>query len=331
MYLILMIICTLFFIFVDFKCLSNNSKDIFSNKKYIEKLENTTIPEEFIKLYQDIEENCNVQLSMIREKLIAIIVITVLVIFVVNFIFSAISDLIVFCVIVIGIVCYAINKMKYIKIYKDNFVNSFINYMNPNLKYKPEGDNNKTRKLYEEAKFDNKFFNRFYVDDYISGVIDNNINIKLCDISIENSGGKHTRIIKRGLFTYIESSAKLPEEVIINTHNINSRNDNKVELDNEEFETYYNIYCSSKILTYQVFTHDVMDELINFYKEFNVDFEIVLKDNKVYMMFHTGKMFEPKIFSTKNNVQILWTYYNVTNFIINFITKINKELQNLNI
>lgn len=353
MYLVLMIIITMFFIFINFKRrLSNNFRDIFSNRKYIKNLENTNMPEEFIMLYQDIEKDCNAQLKKLRKRLIIIITITVILIIAIIFVIplisnttisngrisyhyqsgisNDISEIIVFLIVIVGIFFYTINNIKYKKIYKDNFVRSFIHYLNPNLEYKPEGDI-RIEELYKKAKFDNKFFNSFYEDDCISGFIDKNINIKLCDISIERDGGKHRKIIKRGLFTYIESSAKLPEELIINTHNINSGNDDKVELDNEEFETYYNIYCCSKILAYQVLTHDVMDELLRFYKDLNVDFEIVLRGNKIYIMFHTGKMFEPKIFSTKNNIQILWAYYNVTNFIINFITKINKELQNLNI
>ena len=92
MYLVLMIIVTMCFIFIDFKRLSNSFRDIFSNRKYIKNLENTNMPEEFIMLYQDIEKDCNAQLKKLRKRLIIIITITVILIIAIIFVIPLISN-----------------------------------------------------------------------------------------------------------------------------------------------------------------------------------------------------------------------------------------------
>ena len=81
----------------------------------------------------------------------------------------------------------------------------------------------------------------------------------------------------------------------------------------------------------QILTHDIMEELVQFYNTYKIEFEIIVKNNNIYIRFNTGVMFEPNILKKANSINTLWIYYNVLRFTINVTEKINKELKDLEV
>ena len=59
----------------------------------------------------------------------------------------------------------------------------------------------------------------------------------------------------------------------------------KVELDSQEFEKNFNVYCTDKIIALQLLTADIMQLLINFKYEMNMNYEITIKNSNIYIRF----------------------------------------------
>ena len=64
-------------------------------------------------------------------------------------------------------------------------------------------------------------------------------------------------------------------------------------MDSKEFEKYFDVYSNSDIITMEILTHDIMEELVQFYDKYKIKFEIVIKNYNIYIRFDTGAVFEP--------------------------------------
>ena len=84
-------------------------------------------------------------------------------------------------------------------------------------------------------------------------------------------------------------------------------------------------------MSYATFSQDDIVYLIDFYKKYNLDFEVIFKNDTIYMSFFTGTMFEPKTFGSSMDKQLLFTYYSILQFISNVTKKVNKTLEDLEI
>ena len=121
------------------------------------------------------------------------------------------------------------------------------------------------------------------------------------------------------------------DEVTIKTNKVLFKDTNIVEMDSSEFEKYFDVYSNSNILSMEILTHDIMEELVNFYVKYKIKFEIVIKNNNIYIRFDTGSMFEPNILRKSNDINTLWVYYSILNFVTNFSFKINKLLKDVEV
>ena len=61
-----------------------------------------------------------------------------------------------------------------------------------------------------------------------------------------------------------------------------------------------------------------MQELIDFYNEMKIDYELTIKENHIYIRFWTGPMFEaPSLDKFSLDKNILYKYYKILNFTFN--------------
>lgn len=102
-------------------------------------------------------------------------------------------------------------------------------------------------------------------------------------------------------------------------------------MDSEEFEKYFEIYSEDRIKTMQLLSSDIMQLLIEFHKQYEIDYEIVFRNNTIYMRFFTGAMFEPKIFKNSMDKQLLFIYFYVLKFIVEITKKVNKIIEELEV
>ena len=232
---------------------------------------------------------------------------------------------------------YIYKYKKYNEIYVNNFKNKvikeFVEHINNKLKYYRNGGKH-LYNFYLEAKFENNVkFNSFLTDDYIEGYNEDGTSIQMSNISLENvnSKGETLNVVYDGIFSVSQINNYLTKEIRIKKNEYIIKKQNKVEMDSKEFEKYFDVYSESNILAMEILTHDVMQELTEFYDTYKIKFETVIKNNNIYIKFDTGVMFEPNILKKSNDINSLWIYYNVLNFVTNLTIKINKLLKDLEV
>lgn len=313
-------------------------------------LNNTTA--EFESLYKKLYSEKRVKLEKPRKELkeIGIIVNLVMTVVIITFFFNIINstnkvDLkvnllnnlaIVFITIAfMGFAIFQREKIKkrYVDIYKKEVVTEFIKLINENLEYNNLQQFLDMKSEYKKVGFENKRFNTFIVDDKILGKISDDLAIKMADIDVKNITENQAETIFSGLFAIIEQNKKeLPTKIkIMRSKNKFIQKENIVNLDNEDFEKYFDIYSEDKILAMRILTIDVTQSIVDFYARHNVNFDIVFMHNKIYIRFEVGEMFEPPIMRNSMDKRKLLTYYVMVKFVFEVAEKLNKALEDIEI
>lgn len=132
----------------------------------------------------------------------------------------------------------------------------------------------------------------------------------------------------QGIFAFTTSNVDIGTYILISKNKIKTITKNLIEMDDTNFEKYFDVYSPNRNLAMQLLTSDIMESLINFYTEYNLDFEIIIRNNTVYLRFFTGPMFEP-ISENPIDKQLLFTYFCILEFILDVTKKINSTLNNL--
>lgn len=89
----------------------------------------------------------------------------------------------------------------------------------------------------------------------------------------------------------------------------------RMQLDSPEFEKIFDVYASDQNVAKQLLNEDMIQELIQFHNEMEMDFELTIKVNCIYIRFWCGKIFETsklKRFSLDRNT--LYKYYRMLDF-----------------
>lgn len=310
------------------------------------KIRKTKISYKFREMYNYIETEYASELEENRKKLIKSII-TCFILFMIAFLlYMLLNQMLDFNtrngkilgILFIPAVMYYIYKYKkcneiYVENYKGKIIKNFVEYINHNLNYYQHGGKDLLN-YYLDAKFEDREFNNFVTDDYIEGYNENGTNIEMCNIALENVNdkGEFKNMVYEGIFSVTELNSYLTDEIRVKKNRyILKNNYNKVEMDSKEFEKYFDVYSDSNILAMEILTHDIMEELVQFYNTYRIEFEIVIKNNNIYIRFNTGVMFEPNILKKSNDMNTLWIYYNVLKFITNVTIKINKLLKDLDV
>lgn len=312
-------------------------------------LENTPI--EFENMYNSLYKNNISNLETKRKKIKRIILLQNTALFFIILGFYAVDNIIIspiitFSLLIIGIINLPValflflHNLELQKIYKRdykyNIIDSFIQLLNSKLTYSPSAAGSDFMlQDYRRAIFDKQDFNSSYIDDYIEGYLDDSTFVKMCDIRVQYITGdgrsKNVKDLFQGMFAFTNSNLDIKTYVKISRNKIITSDRTFIELDNSEFEKYFDVYSPNKILAMQILTSDVMECLIDFHNKYHLDFEITIKDKFIYLRFFTGGMFEPRIYGNSMDKQLLFTYFCIVKFILEVTQKINTTLKDLEI
>ena len=246
-------------------------------------------------------------------------------------------------------------KKKYIKLYKYNIIGSIAKLVNENLEYKMMNTNDfDIKNNYLAAKFDNKKTDILYVDDSIEGTLSKDVHVKICDISIQSETElyeydtyimyknkvmpyKKNAISKKkkqlqGIFAMATTSNDIETTIKISRNKLKILDSKeRIQMDSSEFEKYFDVYAEDKIMAMRILTSDVMECLTDFLYKYDLVFEIVFKDNMIYLRFFTGPMFEPKIIIEAMDEWTIFRYYTILKFIIELTNAVNSAKKDLDI
>lgn len=166
-----------------------------------------------------------------------------------------------------------------------------------NLKYDVE--TGISEKYFVESEFLKNYTN-YYATNYIYGVLENNFEFQMSDISVTKTekdlkGNKHTYTMFKGIFAVLEKE-KINEFSLIIMPDVKNKYMNQiwgnikkmvgtkdiVRLENVEFERYFEAYSDNQIEARKIITLEFMEKLLMLRKKFDKSVTILYKKNKVY-------------------------------------------------
>ncbi len=234
---------------------------------------------------------------------------------------------------VVVYLCVGANKeqFKFNTMYKNVVIKELINNFYDNLEYFP--NKQMPEYIYKNLNYEN--YDTYESDDYFEALIDNKYSIQLAEIKTQeirtdtdSDGHTHTEYVTQfhGLFSKIAIDKSINSTLHITPNKLISFDRNKLNMDSSEFEKYFDVSASNKIIGMQLLTSDVMEDLINFKVNTNIQYDIYISNNEIYIRFHSGEMFEARHFNSEalNKTEIQKYFY-----ILNFTYNLSKKLINV--
>ena len=237
---------------------------------------------------------------------------------------------------VINLVMYAIimismsskEHINYNNIYKETIIKRIMNNFFCNLEYFPRKE--MPEYIYRKANY-NEYYDEYESEDYMEAYINEKYSIQMAEILTQeekeytdSDGEEHTRMVTKfnGLFAKIIMEKSINDELRI-IQDGESFFEEKLEMDSSEFEKYFDVEASDKIKGMQILTADVMEELIAFQNNTNMEYDIFIKDNELYLRFHCGEMFETgRLKDGPLDEKLLKKYFYMLNFTYNLSNKL---------
>lgn len=210
--------------------------------------------------------------------------------------------------------------------YKGIIIKKLLDNFFDEVEYKPE--EKMPVMTYKECNYES--FDEYHSEDFMDGII-NHLHIQMAEVhTIEvyyerNSEGqqeRHERTLFEGLFAKI----RLDKDTY-NTLKIFAKNNmflkNRLDMDSQEFEKYFDVSSTSKITGMKVLTHSVMETLLKYKESFGNYFDINIINDNLYIRYSTSNAFESK-FTSKEIVDktFLYNHYNAVKFVSSLATTI---------
>lgn len=252
------------------------------------------------------ERKRNVKIGIIL--ILVLLISSVSMIKVLNIQDGEIQEIIILYTILISLfITFALARNSAMEKFENNFKNKIIRQLiksfDDTLEYKTqEGIDSR---IYSEAQFEE--YNVYNSSELITGTINRSCKLNLAEVITKNQikCGNGRRITKNsfsGLFAQIETP-KIFDTTLYITKDIKDTtflgqlkkvpfNEEKTQLDSQEFEKIFDIYSSDKIVAMQLLTADIMELMIQFYNQMNIVFEITIKNKFIYIRFHSANNFE---------------------------------------
>lgn len=232
-----------------------------------------------------------------------------------------------FVYVIVNIIFSGKETVKYHQKYKCVVINKLMNNFYDNLEYFP----NKEMPEYIYEKLQYEYYDIYESDDYMEGQINNKYSVQMGEVVTkkeeeykDSDGETHTREITKfhGLFAKIEMDKSINSELQI-MQNGTFVFDKSLKMDSSEFEKYFDVKASNQIIGMQLLTADVMEELVDFVNKTNMEFDIYIKGNELYLRFHSGDMFEPgNLKKGALDKELIQKYFYMLNFTYNLSNRL---------
>ena len=267
--------------------------------------------------------------------ILILLIIDILVLFILKISTNSIFSIImadVFIYIIIYVIFEGRDISQFNNDYKENVISKMLENFITNLDYVPS--KRMPSYIYDEAKYGG-YYNKYSSDDYLEGSI-NGQKIIMADLLVQeetthtDSDGietSDTKTIFNGLFGKIELNKSINSNLkITRNHGISLFNKNKIEMDSYDFEKTFNVYSDNNIIAMRLLTADIQEDILDLYNKYKINFDIIVMNNKMYVLFNTGNMFE--VFSNKKNPnEMLEKYFEIMKFIYKLVDKILKTIE----
>lgn len=218
------------------------------------------------------------------------------------------------------------NVEQFDKDYKDKIINKMLENFIEELDYIPS--KGLPSNIYDEVN--DEYYNRYYSNDYFEGKI-NGRKIVMADLLVKketkekDEDGREklvTTTIFNGLFGKIDLNKSINSNLTITEgYQFPFFDGQKLEMDSYEFEKAFNVYTDDRMIAMQLLTSDIQEDILDLYNRYNISFDISIINDKMYVSFSTGDMFE--VFSTKSSPnEVLEEHFYIMKFIYKLVDKI---------
>jgi len=224
-------------------------------------------------------------------------------------------------------------QIQYNTKYKKMIIKKIISNFYDKLQYYP----NKPMPEFIYEKLEYEEYNRYESNDYFEAKIKNKYSIQMANVLTEqeethrNEDGeieKETTIRFDGLFAKIIMEKSINSELSIMPNGELMDLEGKLNMDSSEFEKNFDVEASNSIIGMQLLTADVIEELLAFVNKTNIMYDVIIKDNILYLRFHCGEMFEPRnIKKGPLDRETLREYFYMLNFTYNLSNKLIKIVE----
>lgn len=299
----------------------NKRNEVYSKVK-LEKASDIQTYVDMLKNNKDLEEKRK-KYNNCKLYVLLIIIIVGCICFFTNWF----HPIIIFVVILVSAVIFALANAGYTKVYKDQVITSILKNYDKDLNYMPE--NGIKKEIYRTAKFE--FFDRYTTEDLIVGKICE-LEFALADVHTEiettdSDGNTSYSTVFRGPVAVVELNKF--KDLVLNISDNNSKlfkGNEYVELDNQMFEEKYDVFTNNDVVAMRILTPTLTTKILEMHDKFGFFFEIKLIDGLVFFRFHSDTLFNPCPSNIEKEATDIAFYFNMLDGMKNIMEEIIKTL-----
>lgn len=231
-------------------------------------------------------------------------------------------------------------KNEYKEGFKEKVMKSMVKAINQQLEYMPQEG------ISIEDFIKSKFagFHKYETKDLISGTLENGNKFEMANYytyfeHADSEGHTYEESTFEGLFVKVELKKSFNGQLYVKKDNGKdkkmlsgglSSDKLRLQLDSPEFEKIFDVRTSNSIMTMQLLTADIMEDLVALYNELKVNYEITIEESCMYIGFQCGELFKPeKLEKFSLNREKLYESYRVLVLALDLTNKLAKALDEI--
>lgn len=231
-------------------------------------------------------------------------------------------------------------KNEYKEGFKEKVMKSMVKAINQQLEYMPmEG-------IPIEDFIKSKFavFRNYKTKDLISGTLENGNKFEMANYytyfeHTDSEGRIYEERTFEGLFVKVELKKSFNGQLYIKKDNGKDKkmlsgglsfDKLRLQLDSPEFEKIFDVRTSNSIMTMQLLTADIMEDLVALYNELKVNYEITIEESCMYIGFQCGELFKPEELEKFSlNREKLYESYRILVLALDLANELGKALDEI--
>ena len=294
----------------------------------------------FNEIYEQVHKESYKELEELRKnrakKALIFIIVAILALAIFFATTKTLTPFLLVAVMMILIIGMSLNKRKYTPLFKEKAIKPFIKNLDENLEYYPMKGISSV--IYRQGEFER--YDNYASEDLIQGTLDGKYKVQMGEVhteeeSTDSEGNTTTSTIFHGIFGNVDCAKNIGTTLKIRSDKgVFGRlfkGKTRIEMDSQEFEKYFDVYGDNKIITMQILTADVMNTMIEFIESSKIPYELTINQNQIYIRFHTGGVFEPKLFKNSLDYDMLKKYYDIIDFVFKVTREINEVIEKTDI
>jgi len=280
---------------------------------------------------QELEANRKVMVKKLKMLIALCIGVTLLIMGLIHYLFG-LNLFVIILFTILALFAYGIGYIyiagDYTDSFKDKVLAKIITYLDPNLSF--EKKQKFPSQEYLTSNLFAKNYNGYKGNDLITGTIDKT-NIAFSDLYVyhitkDSKGHTSESRIFQGIYFMADFNKHFEGELyvvpdiaqskfgLVGTmmQKMYKRYGDLMELDNPTFEKAFAVYGSDPIMARYILTHSMMERILEFKAQVDVDIYLSFIEGKIYIAIYYGfDQFEPNAYRSLDDLETIKKYVEV--------------------